>query len=1055
MAHGTPSRSNRFARVAATAFALVASAAFGADSRVLEKPAATQLDLMPAELVDVRFAPELDPVKIAIDDELEAAAGMAPRYAIPNEVHLSPRTDGTWETVTDKDGSVRRVWRLRMICENAVSMNLGFTEYWLPKTATLFVHDGKLSSIIRPFTADDNADHGQLWTPPVPGNEIVVELTVDKEFANDVRLVVGSVNAGYRRFMDIAKEAAAATDKSGSCNVDVICSQGDAWRNEIPAIGCISTGGSRFCSGSMINNVRQDLTPYFLTAYHCGITASNAASLVVYWNYENSTCRTPGSTASGSSGNGSLTQFNTGSTFRAGSSASDFTLVQLSAQPNPAWKISYAGFDARNVETTSSVGIHHPNVEEKRISFDNNPSTTTSYNSSTVPGDGTHIRIGNWEVGTTEGGSSGSPLFNQNHQIVGQLHGGSASCTSVTNDFYGRLSVSWNGGGTAATGLKTWLDPDNTGTQVVNTRTTGGMTVSPTSAVTAMGNVGGPFSNLPVTHTLTNGSSTPVNYTVSMSANIGLLINGGTSSLSGSLAAGATGSVVVSAGSALNSLAAGIYTTNVVFTDTTNSITSTVVYTVEVGQTGISVTPATGLTGGGAVGGPFTSTQQYVIASTKTSPVSVTVSSNAGWLTIDGTPGPVSFTLGSLGASRTITVAFGGTATSLAAGVYTGQITIANNSGGTGGTTRSASLEVGRAVYAATDCPKTVADNSTVYSYITVADDVCIADLDVAVNISHTYIGDLIVEVMSPAGTVVRLHNNTGTSTDNIITTYDDDGAGTIPASALAALDGERTAGQWRLRVSDTANTDTGTLNGWSLRIAQSSGACVSRQLIYSEPLNTNPGWATTGQWGFGVPTGGGASAGAKDPTSGATGTNVYGYNLSGDYTNSMPAYTLTSTAFDCTGLTGTKVAFKRWLNVESSTYDKASFSVSNDGTNWTTVWSNGATLKEAAWSSVSYDISAVADNKPTVYLRWTIGPTDTSVVYGGWNIDDIEISAIPPANTCPSDLDGDGETTGGDISFLLLSSGPCAGCPEDLDGDGEVGASDISFLLLSFGPCG
>jgi len=117
-------------------------------------------------------------------------------------------------------------------------------------------------------------------------------------------------------------------------------------------------------------------------------------------------------------------------------------------------------------------------------------------------------------------------------------------------------------------------------------------------------------------------------------------------------------------------------------------------------------------------------------------------------------------------------------------------------------------------------------------------------------------------------------------------------------------------------------------------------------------------------------------------------------------------------------------------------------------------VWSNGATLKDQAWVKVAYDISAVADNKPTVYFRWTIGPTDTGIVYGGWNIDDFEITAIPPANLCPSDLDGDGDTTAGDISFLLLSAGPCQGCPEDLDGDGEVGASDVSFLLLSFGPC-
>jgi subtilisin-like proprotein convertase family protein len=1024
-----------------------------ADTRVLEKPAATQMDLLPAELVDARFAPALDYDKIAAEDELIAVSGEAPRYAIPNEVHLTPDMDGTWETVADKDGSERRVWRLRLVCDNAVSMNLGFTQFWLPKTATLFVHDGSLASIVRPFTAADNAEHGQLWTPPVPGSEIVVELTVDKAFEKDVRLVVGSVNAGYRRFMEIAKEVVSA-DKSGSCNVDVVCSQGDGWRDEIPSVGVISTGGSRFCTGAMINNVRQDLTPYFLTAYHCGVTASNAASLVVYWNYENSTCRTPGSTASGSAGNGQLTQFTTGSTFRAGYSASDMTLVQLSSQPNQAWKVSYSGFDARNVETTSNIAIHHPNTDEKRISFDNQASTTTSYNTSTSPGDGTHIRVGNWELGTTEPGSSGSPLYNQNHQIVGQLHGGSASCTSITNDFYGRLSVSWNGGGTAATSLKTWLDPDNTGTLVVNTRTTGGLSVSPTSPVTALGNVGGPFSGLPVTHNLTNGSSSSVNYTVSLSADIGLQLNGGAGPVSGSLAAGGSGSVIVSAGAGLLSRPAGIYTATVVFTDTTNNITTNVPYTVEVGQTGISVTPATSLTGGGAVGGPFTTTQQYVITSTKTAPVNVTVSANAGWLTIDGSAAPLSFTLNTQGASRTVTVAFGGSASSLAAGVYTGQVSITNASGGSGGTTRSATLEVGRQVYAATDCPKPVADNTTVYSYITVADDVCIGDIDVAVDITHTYIGDLIVELTSPAGTVISLHNRTGSGADNIVTTYDDEGGGTLPAASLSGLDGERTAGQWRLRVSDAANTDTGTLNGWSLRIAQSAGGCQPRQVIYSENLDASPGWTTTGQWAWGTPTGGGASNGAKDPTSGATGTKVYGYNLSGDYTNSMPAYTLTSTAFDCTGLTGTKLSFKRWLNVESSSYDKASVAVSNNGTTWTTIWQNGATLKETAWSSVSYDISAVADNQPTVYLRWTIGPTDTSVVYGGWNIDDIEISAIPAANPCPSDLDGDGETTAGDISFLLLSAGPCAGCPEDLDGDGEVGASDVSFMLLSFGPC-
>jgi len=435
------------------------------EETVPAKPTAAAFQ-MPAitevEMVDVA---KLNMADIANEDLIRAARVEAPRYAIPNPVKISPATGGTWENVIDQAGALRRVWRLRVGCENAVSMNLGFTEYHLPRGAVLYIYTPDMAHMIRPFTEADNADHGQLWTPPLSGNEIVIELTVERDLEREVQLTLGSINAGYLNFSEIAN----ALDKSQSCNVDVVCSQGDAWRNEISSVAAISTGGSLFCSGFMVNNVRQDLTPYFMTAFHCEVTASNAASLVAFWNYENSTCRTPGGSASSLPGDGPQTQFTTGSTFKAASSATDFTLVRLTSSPNPAWNVNFAGWNANSVESTSQVGIHHPNCQEKRICFDNNPSTTTSWAGSRSPGDGTHLRVGQWEVGTTEGGSSGSPIFNQLHQVVGQLHGGTSYCTSRTSDWYGRFSVSWLGGGTSSTGLKTWLDPDNTGILSVNT----------------------------------------------------------------------------------------------------------------------------------------------------------------------------------------------------------------------------------------------------------------------------------------------------------------------------------------------------------------------------------------------------------------------------------------------------------------------------------------------------------------------------------------------------------------------------------------------------------
>jgi subtilisin-like proprotein convertase family protein len=1026
----------------------------------LIKPASAMAaeQMQALDVVPVAEMPPLDMKTIEEEDALAEIDGEAPRYAIPTPVELTPAGSGLWERVALPGGGERLVWRLRAQCFNAVSMNLGFTQYHLPPSASLFVHAPDHSFVIRPFTAADNADHGQLWTPPVPGNEAVIELSVDPREQHAVQLTLGSINSGYRGFMVPGANAdkADTVDKSGSCNVDVICSQGDGWRDEISSVAVISTGGSRFCTGFMVNNVRQDLTPYFMTAAHCSVTASNAPSLVCYWNYENSTCRAPGSSSSGAAGNGQLTQFNTGATWLATHSPSDMTLTRLSASPNPNWYVSFAGWDRGSQNPTSSCCIHHPNTEEKRISFDNNPGTTTSYNSSTSPGDGSHIRVGNWEVGTTEPGSSGSPLFDQNHRVIGQLHGGSASCTSITNDFYGRFSVSWNGGGTNSTRLSVWLDPDGTGATSVDTISTRGISVSPSSAVSHAGLVGGPFSQLPYTYTLSNSTANGLGYTAALTSNIGLLINGGTSTVSGTVPASGSATVTVTAGAALTSKPAGVYTEDIVFTDLGNGVSRTIRHTVEIGQTGISITPATGLNTSGPVGGPFSATASYSVASTQPSPVNVSVTSNAAWITIDG-GASANFTLSGTGASRSVVVGVdAAAAASLSAGLYTGTVTISNASGGSGSSTRAVQLDVGRYSYAATGLPRAINDNSSFNQTIVVSDDFCIADLDVVVDIQHTYIGDLQLDLTSPAGTVVRLHNNTGSTTDDIIATYDEEGGRAVDGpGALSDFDAERSVGTWTLRVADTITTDTGSLRSVSLRMAANTGACPQREVVLEENFNANPGWTTQGQWAFGTPTGGGASTGYKDPTSGKTGTNVYGYNLTGDYTNSMPAYSLTSTAFDCTGVTGARVSFWRWLGVETSTYDKASFAVSNDGTTWTTLWQNSATLRDTSWAQVTYDISAVADNQPTVYFRWIIGPTDTSVVYCGWNIDDLSISGFVAAPACPGDLDQNGLVDAGDIGVMLLGFGDCgAECPADLDGNGIVDAGDIGTLLLGFGTC-
>ncbi|MEO6193183.1 MAG: trypsin-like peptidase domain-containing protein [Thermoanaerobaculia bacterium] len=426
--------------------------------------------------IDSVLASQMDLAAIAAEDEANDRQGLPPRYAIPEAVSITPATRGTWESLPD--GGM--LWRLRIVGrEGTTSLNLGFSRFQMPSHGRLLLYSTDGKKTLRPFTADDNEAHGQLWTPPVVTDDLIVELTVPASEKDKAVLELTSINQGYRGF------GTTPAVKSGSCNLDVEClAAGDSWREQMQAVAVISTGGSRFCTGSLINDTANDHKMYFITANHCTINSGNAATLVAFWNYQNSFCRTPGSAASGQAGDGQLTQFHTGSFFRAASSASDFTLVELDDPPVPAYNHFWEGWDRSTGDFTCTAGapcsgIHHPNTDEKRITYVTTNTATTSYNNPASPGNGTHIWA-HWATdppgpftvpGVTEPGSSGSPLYNAAGQFIGQLHGGPSVCGATgdnLSDYYGRFSVSWTGGGTDSTRLSTWLDAGNTGATAID-----------------------------------------------------------------------------------------------------------------------------------------------------------------------------------------------------------------------------------------------------------------------------------------------------------------------------------------------------------------------------------------------------------------------------------------------------------------------------------------------------------------------------------------------------------------------------------------------------------
>ena len=288
-----------------------------------------------------------------------------------------------------------------------------------------------------------------------------------------------------------------------------------------------------------------------------------------------------------------------------------------------------------------------------------------------------------------------------------------------------------------------------------------------------------------------------------------------------------------------------------------------------------------------------------------------------------------------------------------------------------------------------------------------------------------------------------------------------DPGAGAISSVPYTLVGGanvvEYTPDAWY--VGDDSFTFLANDGGTPPEGGDSNSAMVELEILPPAPeaayvynLDSNPGWTTEGQWAYGTPTGGGSHY--MDPASGYTGSNVYGYNLAGDYTINMPVYALTTTAINCRDIHAAELRFMKWLGVERSPYDNASVEVSSNGTDWTTLWANPtSTISDSSWSQMTFDISAVADQQPLVYIRWTMGTTDGGVTYPGWNIDDVEIWGMIIPN-CPGDLNGDGYVNLSDLSQLLAHYGTSGvGYNEgDIDGDGDVDLSDLSALLSVYG---
>ncbi|MDR2148241.1 MAG: PKD domain-containing protein [Tannerella sp.] len=455
------------------------------------------IDLRAARLPFV--APiQFDVAQLREEDRVSEQNHLPLRTSVIIPVDLDVRNSGEWSTLPNG----QQVWTLTIEAPDAIATSLYYDDFFIPEGGKLFIYNEDHSHVIGAYTHRTNPNtEGTFATEFVAGDKITLEYNApappatsgDREFVARPalpRLKISGIGYGYN-YLKIRKvkkpgEVETRIGESESCEVNINCPEGADWQDEKKGVARSLTpiGGYVFlCSGTLVNNTRQDLTPFFLTASHCfydGATTLNSAEwnqILYYFHDESPTCETAMplniKTVVGAQ---MLVEVRL-------NGGSDGVLLKLNMATVPLdWDLYFNGWDRSNTGATGGVGIHHPAGDVKKISTFSSTATSATANMNTGEvGDAwAHWRVyfdetvSGW--GQTEGGSSGSPLFNQNGLVVGTLTGGNASCNNLTGySIYGKLWYHWDHPNQAtASGvdltkmMKDYLDPDNTGVTTLN-----------------------------------------------------------------------------------------------------------------------------------------------------------------------------------------------------------------------------------------------------------------------------------------------------------------------------------------------------------------------------------------------------------------------------------------------------------------------------------------------------------------------------------------------------------------------------------------------------------
>jgi lysyl endopeptidase len=815
----------------------------------------------------------LDLETIASEDASRESIGEPPRFAWAHATSIRTDQRGSWDVIDDI-----HIWRFHVHAEDATLTNFGLHNVHLPAGSRLYIYSPKAAAkgqmdrhaVIGPYDQSINRSHGEFWTPNLQGDQAIIEVNVPAAMVDQFTLEIAQVSHGYRGFGDSAlayrqnlenregdgKQACREEGgtRSGACNQDVAClSDDDPWNDPRRSVGAYSRSGTMACTGSLVNNTAQDQRMLFITARHC-ISEAQASSIVVYWNYEWPTCRRPGASGGTSVNPPDPNITNSGGTFLASTSnpfggnctasdeCSDVYLLELNDPANPDFDLHWSGWDRRPPPTVCAQGpgvstdglcatIHHPGVHEKRITWVAQDMQVGNIagaqnihwhpfwhpNPPELPNmpDGAPATI---PPAVTEPGSSGSPLYTADRRFIGVLSGGPAFCGATgtqLSDFYGGLWHAWDGMGTSTTRMRDHLDPQGTAPMFIDGTDGDGFLIEP--AGTSFSQCG--FADV------------DISLEISASGEFKGDVDLSTSNLPVGVSAGFSVNPVTVPGSSVLTLSnldqagAGPFdflidgnsgefdnSTSISLTLTNDDPGTPIIASPGDGQGGLSTTPTiTWSAADQAVGYEVEVASDMgfsnIIFSAETSQTEVTVSPSL-------TPNTQYFVR-----------------------------VRANNDCGMGDWSATTSFTTANEICVAPGIA--IPDNNAtgITSDLELADGGELLGLEMSLDITHTWVGDLIIRLTHvDSGTMVTLverpgqvdGSGFGCSGDNIQTGVSDDAPVSLqsncisasvaypepaysPNDPLANFTGLDPSGVWRLSISDNAGGDLGTLNEWCL----------------------------------------------------------------------------------------------------------------------------------------------------------------------------------------------------------------------------------------------